>query len=354
MRWTLGRRCGTRRRMRLADIAARVGGTLEGDGAVEIVGVSSIEEPVAGTLTFLADPKHAGRIHDLPVAAILLPHGGAAVAIPAVRVANPYLAFVEIVDVFHPAVRPAPGVHATAVVAPTARLGARASIGPHAVVGEGVAIGDDCVLHAGVVLYPEVTIGSGFTAYARAVVREGVRIGDRVTLHAGAVVGSDGFGYLPGPTGIRKIPQIGTVVLEDDVEIGANTTVDRAALGATTVGRGTKIDNLVIVAHGCRIGPYSLLAAQTGLAGGTTLGAGVMLGGQVGSAGHLTVGDGAKVAAKSGIHGDLAANGTYGGIPAIDIRQWRRGMTALRRLPELLRRMRRLERHVGVASEDQD
>lgn len=340
--------------MRLADVAARVGGALEGDGTVEILGVSSIEEPVAGTLTFLADPKHAGRIDGLPVAAILLPLGGPAVAIPAVRVEDPYLAFVDIVDVFHPPVVPQPGVHPTAVVAPTARLGADPSIGPHVVVGERVVIGDACVLHAGVVLYQDVTIGARFTAYARAIVREGVRIGDRVTLHAGAIVGSDGFGYLPSTTGIRKIPQIGTVILEDDVEVGANATVDRAALGATVIGRGTKIDNLVIVAHGCRVGPYSLLAAQVGLGGGTTLGAGVMLGGQVGSAGHLTVGDGVKVAAKSGIHGDLAANGTYGGIPAIDIRQWRRGMTALRRLPELLRRVRRLERQAGSASEGED
>jgi len=204
------------------------------------------------------------------------------------------------------------------------------------------------------VLYPGVTIGNAFTAYARAVVREGVRIGNRVTLHAGAVIGSDGFGYLPGPAGIRKIPQIGTVVLEDDVEIGANTTVDRAALGATVIGRGTKIDNLVMVAHGCRVGPSCLLAAQVGLAGGTTLGTGVMLGGQVGSAGHLTVGDGAKVAAKSGIHNDLEAGGTYGGIPAIDVRQWRRGMTALRRLPELLRRVRRLERGAGIDGGEDD
>jgi UDP-3-O-[3-hydroxymyristoyl] glucosamine N-acyltransferase len=178
------------------------------------------------------------------------------------------------------------------------------------------------------------------------VIRERVRIGDRVTVHAGAVIGSDGFGYLPGPSGIRKIPQIGGVVIEDDVEIGAGATIDRAALGATRIGRGTKIDNLVMVAHGCVIGPWCLIAAQSGLAGGTTLGVGVMLGGQVGSAGHLTIGDGAKVAAKGGVHNDLEAGGTYGGYPAIEIGLWRRGAAVFRSLGDLARRVRKLEKRL--------
>jgi UDP-3-O-[3-hydroxymyristoyl] glucosamine N-acyltransferase len=334
--------------MRLSEIAARVGGTLEGDGAVEITGVSSIEEPRSDTITFLADPKHASRLDGLAVAAILLPPDGPRVRMPAVRVANPHLAFVDLVELFHPSERPAPGVHPTAIVAATARLGARAAIGPLAIVGDDVVLGDDAVLHAGVVIYPRAHIGREFTAWARVVVREDVRIGDRVTLHAGVVVGSDGFGYLPGPKGIHRIPQVGTVVIEDDVDVGANSTIDRAALGATVIGRGTKIDNLVMIAHGCRIGPYCLLAAQTGLAGGTVLGTGVMLGGQVGSAGHLTIGDGAKVAAKSGIANDLDAGGTYGGIPAVDIRHWRRYSSGLKRLSELFRRVRRLERAAGL------
>jgi UDP-3-O-[3-hydroxymyristoyl] glucosamine N-acyltransferase len=336
--------------MRLADIAARVGGTLDGDGSVEVAGVSSIEEPVAGTLTFLADSKHAARLEDLNVAAILLRTDAPAVAIPAVRVTDPYLAFVDVVDLFH---RPAPaeaGVHPTAVVSPGARIGRNASIGPHAVVGDGVVLGDDSVLHAGVVLYPGATIGNGFTAYARVVVREGVRIGDRVTIHAGAVIGSDGFGYLPGPAGIRKIPQIGTVHIENDVEIGAGATIDRGALGATRIGRGTKIDNLVMVAHGCVIGPFCLIAAQSGLAGGTTLGTGVMMGGQVGSAGHLHVGDGVKLAAKTGIANDLAAGGTYGGYPALEIGLWRRAVAVYRNLGALARRVRRIEKRLGISS----
>jgi UDP-3-O-[3-hydroxymyristoyl] glucosamine N-acyltransferase len=339
--------------MRLADIAARVGGTLEGDGSVEIAGVSSIEEPKPGTLTFLADPKHASRLGDLSAAAILLPPAAPAVSLPAIRVADPYLAFVEVVELFHPLPSPDPGIHPSAIVSPTARLGPGVSIGPYAVVGDDVVLGDDAVLHAGVVLYPRVRVGRAFTAHARVVVREDVEIGDRVTLHAGAVIGSDGFGYLPGPQGIRKIPQIGTVVIEDDVEIGANTTIDRAALGATRIGRGTKIDNLVMVAHGCQIGAGCLLAGQVGLAGGTTLGAGVMLGGQVGSAGHLRIGDGVQVAAKSGIHNDLEGGRSYGGIPAMEIRQWRRSVTAFVRLGELVRRVRALERRLGVRTRDE-
>jgi UDP-3-O-[3-hydroxymyristoyl] glucosamine N-acyltransferase len=252
----------------------------------------------------------------------------------------------------HPPRRPAPGVHPTAVIAATAEVGPGASIGPWVVVGERSRIGRNAVLHPGVVVYDGVAIGDDFTAHAHAVVREGCRLGHRVVLHAGAVVGSDGFGYLALPSGPRAIPQIGGVVLEDEVEVGANATIDRAALGDTVVGRGTKIDNLVIVANGCRIGAGSLLAAQVGLAGGTVVGNGVMLGGQVGSAGHLTIGDGVRVAAKSGISGDLAAGGTYGGIPAVDIGAWRRMTSGWLRLGELLRRVRRLELRQGVGPGD--
>src|SRR5439155_201081 len=233
-----------------------------------------------------------------------LPPDAPEVALPSVRVAHPYLAFVAAVELLHPPPpRRAPCVDPRAVIAAGARLGPGAVVGPHVVIGERTTIGRDATLHPNVTIYEDVAIGDGFTAHAGVVVREGTRIGDRVVLHAGAVIGSDGFGYLPLPEGIRKIPQIGTVVLEDEVEVGANATVDRAALGATVVGRGTKIDNLVIVGHGCRIGPECLLAAQVGLSGSSTLGARVLLGGQVGLAGHQTVGDRAQVAAKSGVHG---------------------------------------------------
>jgi UDP-3-O-[3-hydroxymyristoyl] glucosamine N-acyltransferase len=335
--------------MTLAEIARVLGYELRGDGGVEISGVAPLESALPGTLSFLGDRRLAHLLATTRASAVILPPEAPDPAMPTLRAHHPYLAFVSVVELLHPPKRSAaPGVHPTAVVAPTARIGPRASIGPHATVGERTTIGADAVLHAGVAIYEDVTIGDGFTAHANAVVREGVRLGDRVTLHAGSVVGSDGFGYLPLPDGNRKIPQVGTVVLEDDVEIGACATVDRAALGATLVGRGTKIDNLVMIGHGCRLGEHCLLAGQAGLAGGTKLGSRVMLGGQAGSAGHLTIGDGAQVAAQSGMHNDIAAGSVVSGSPAIEVRQWRRMTMSWLRLPEVLRRLRRVERALGL------
>src|SRR2546425_5758669 len=309
--------------MKLSEIVRALGGELRGDGAVEIVEVAATEAALRGTLPFLAARRLAARLATTRAAAVLLPPDAPEVALPSVRVAHPYLAFVAAVELLHPPPpRPAPHVDPSAVIAASARLGPGAVVGPRVVIGERTTIGRDATLHPNVTIYEDVAIGDGFTAHAGVVVREGTRIGDRVVLHAGAVIGSDGFGYLPLPEGIRKIPQIGTVVLEDEVEVGANATVDRAALGATVVGRGTKIDNLVMVAHGCRIGPECLLAAQVGLSGSSTLGARVLLGGQVGLAGHQTVGDRAQVAAKSGVHGDVPAGAVYGGYPASEVRGW--------------------------------
>src|SRR5436309_7280489 len=340
--------------MKLSEIARALGGELRGDGAVEIVDLAPIEDAPPGTLTFLADRRLAPRLAATRAAAVLLPPAAPEVALPSVRVAHPYLAFVAAVELFHPPPpRPAPRVDSSAVIAASARLGPGAVVGPHVVIGERTVIGRDATLHPNVTIYDDVVIGDGFTAHAAVVVREGTRIGDRVVLHAGAVIGSDGFGYLPLPEGIRKIPQIGTVVLEDEVEIGANATVDRAALGATVVGRGTKIDNLVMVGHGCRIGPECLLAAQVGLSGSSTLGARVLLGGQVGLAGHLTVGDGARIAAQSGVPRDLPAGGEYAGYPAVEACEWRRVSASLPRLPDLLRRVRRVERALGIGAAEE-
>jgi UDP-3-O-[3-hydroxymyristoyl] glucosamine N-acyltransferase len=338
--------------MKLGDLARALGCELRGDGEVEVRGVAPIEDAGPGMLTFLADRRLARALASTGAAAIVLAPDAPEVALPSLRAPQPYVTFVEAVRVLCPAPpRPAPGVHPSAVIAASATVGAGAVIGPHVVVGERVRIGRDAILHARVVVYDDVTIGDDFVAHAGAVVREEVRIGDRVLLHAGAVIGSDGFGYLPGPDGNRKIPQIGTVVLEDDVEIGANATVDRAALGETRIGRGTKIDNLVTVAHGCRVGPHCLLAAQVGLAGGTVVGERVLMGGQVGSAGHLTIGDRAQLAAKAGVHADIPAGGVYAGYPAVEVHLWRRVSAGLHRLPGMLRRLRRLERAAGVADE---
>jgi len=320
---------------------------------VEITDVAPLETAGPGTITFLADRRLAGKLATTGASAVILGQADPEIPRPTLRAAHPYLAFVGAIELFHPAERPPAGMHPTAVVAPSAVIGANASIGPHAVVGERVVIGRDAVLHPRVTIYPRVRIGDGFTAHAGVTVREDVTIGHRVTLHAGAVIGSDGFGYVPSAAGHRKIPQIGTVVLEDDVEIGANATVDRAALGQTVVARGVKIDNLVMVAHGCRIGPGSMLAAQTGIAGGVSLGSFVMLGGQVGVSGHLTIGDGVQVAAQSGIHENIPAGRIYGGYPAVEVRTWRRTTASLLRLPEVLRRLRRIEARLGLRASDE-
>jgi len=335
--------------MKLRDIAHALGCELRGDGDVEIVDVAPIEEATPGTLTFLSDRRLAGRLATSRATAVVLPPDAPEVALPSLRAPHPYLAFAAAVELFHPPPpRPAAGIHPTAVIAPSARLGAGAALGPHVVVGERVVIGRGAVLNANVTIYADASIGDDFVAHAGAVVREGVRIGDRVILHAGAVVGSDGFGYLPLADGNHRIPHVGTVILEDDVEVGANTTIDRASLGATLVGRGTKLDNLVMVGHGCRIGAGCLLAGHVGLAGSTTLGTRVMMGGQAGAAGHLTIGDRAQVAAQTGIHRDIPAGAQYGGYPAMEVRRWRRVTMSLPRVPELFRRLRRVERFLGL------
>ena len=335
-------------RMKLREIARAVGCELCGDGDVDIVDVASIEDAPPGTLTFLADRRLAGKLATTRAAAVVVAPDAGDVPLPSLRAPHPYLAFIAAVELFHrPRPRPEPGIHPTAVIAPSATLGPGASIGAHVVIGARTTIGREATLHANVTIYEDVHIGDGFTAHAGAVVREAVRIGNRVVLQAGAVIGSDGFGYLPLAEGNRRIPHIGTVVLEDDVEIGAHSSVDRAALGATVIGQGTKVDNLVMVGHGCRIGRGCLLAAQVGLSGSTTLGARVMMGGQAGAAGHLTIGDGAQVAAQSGVHTKVPAGAVYGGYPAIEASRWRRVAASVTRLPEVFRRLRRLEGALG-------
>jgi UDP-3-O-[3-hydroxymyristoyl] glucosamine N-acyltransferase len=277
------------------------------------------------------------------------------IGIPTLRAADPYLAFSKALELFYEPPPLPEGIHPTAVIAPTAAVGAGARIGPYCVVGEKARLGANACLDAHVVIYPEVRIGDEFRAYAGVVVRERVAIGDRVILQSGCVIGGDGFGYVNVPGEIaRKIVQAGSVILEDDVEVGCNTTVDRAAVGNTVIGRGTKLDNLVMVAHGCTVGESSFVAAQTGLSGSTHVGRFVRMGGQVGSSGHLTIGDGSQIAARSGVTTDVEAGTTVGGFPAIDIRIWRRMTAALPRLPELLRRARRIEARLGMRRQGDD
>lgn len=336
--------------MRTADLAALLGCELHGDGTVEVARCAPIESAGPGDLTFVANPRYLRFLDGCRAAAVILAPDAPPTPLPSLRTPEPYLAFARAVEHFHvPLAWPA-GVHPTAQVAASARLAADVSIGAYTVIGERVQIDAGARIAPHVVVYDDVSIGARATLHAHVTVRERVRIGADVVLHAGAVVGSDGFGYAPGEGGIKRLLQGGDVVLEDEVEVGANTTVDRAMVGSTVLRRGVKLDNLVMIAHGCEIGSYSMLAAQTGLSGSTRIGQWVRMGGQVGTAGHMTIGDGAQIAAQSGVPNDVAPGAIMGGYPAVEIGLWRRIAAASLRLPELFRRVRRLERKLGVES----
>jgi UDP-3-O-[3-hydroxymyristoyl] glucosamine N-acyltransferase len=350
------RRFDNHPRMKLGDLAQRIGCALEGDPTIEISGPATIDDAGPGQVTFVANPRYQSRLKSLRASAVILAPGGEAPGVAILRTEQPYAAFVRLLELFHEPLRRDPGIHPTASVSPGARIGAGAAIGPYAVIGDAVTIGADARIDAHVVIYPRVTIGDRFTAHAHAVVREGVTIGNEVTLQSGAVIGGDGFGYLPDEQGrVRPIPQTGTVVLEDGVDIGANTTIDRAAVGATRIRRGAKIDNLVQVGHGCEVGESAMLAAQVGLAGSTQVGAGAQLGGQVGAAGHLVIGAGARVGAKSGVPNDVPPGATVAsGIPAFEIRVYRRVIAALRALPDMVQRLRHVEKRLGLRGGEKD
>jgi len=332
--------------MRLDELANRIGARLEGDGGVEIRGVATLDDAGPDEITFLSNPRYTARAKSTQAGAIIVANDFEhKLGLPLLRASDAYLAMASALVLFHRPLEWTHGVHPTAVVDGSARIGAEASVGPYCIVGARTRIGARAHLEAHVVIGSDCEIGDDFTAHAHASVRERVCIGQRVTLQNGAVIGGDGFGYVPTPDGIRKLPQAGTVILDDEVEIGSNATVDRATVGATRIRRGAKIDNLVMIAHGCDVGEGCFLAAQTGLAGSTKIGRYAQLGGQVGAAGHLEVGDFARIAAQSGIANDLDGGKTYSSaIGALEVGHWRRVNAALRGLPELVKRVRRLEK----------
>jgi len=338
--------------MQLAELAELLGCELRGDGHLEITRAAPIESAGPGDLTFVANPRYLRFVPESKASAVIVALDAPDTPIASLRTADPYAAFAKAVEHFYEPVPFPAGIHPTASIAPDAQIGAGACIGAFVVIGAGVRIGADARIAPHVVIYPHVRIGDRFLAHAHVTVRERVRIGSDVVLHSGAVIGSDGFGYVPSDGGVRRLLQAGDVVLEDEVEVGANATVDRAMVGSTILRRGVKLDNLVMVAHGCEIGPYSMIAAQSGLSGSTRVGAWVRMGGQVGAAGHLTIGDGAQIAAQSGINNSVPAGRTVGGYPAVDIALWRRMMAAGARLPDLFKRVRRLERRLGAADSE--
>jgi UDP-3-O-[3-hydroxymyristoyl] glucosamine N-acyltransferase len=330
--------------MKLATIAEKLGCTVEGDGNIEITGVAGIEHAAPGQLTFLSNPRYRKLVGMTRASAILVGRDAGPVPLAALRSANAYLDFARALELFHQPLRYGPGIHATAVVAATARIGAGAHVGPYCFVDEGVEMGSNAVLHSFVSIYRGAKIGDDFFAHSHVVVREYCRVGNRVLLQNGVVIGCDGFGFARrDDASWQKIPQTGPAVIEDDVEIQANTCIDRATVGETRIHRGAKIDNLVQVGHASQVGEDTLLCSQVGLAGTTKVGNRCILAGQVGAGGHLSIGDETNIVAQSGLHNDLEGGATYSGSPAIDFKQWRRCVAAFAKLPELIKTVRALE-----------
>ena len=338
--------------MKLSDLAAALECELKGDGGIEITGVAGMEHAQSTQLTFLANPKYAHKVKQTRAGAVLVSEPIEGLAAAQLISANPYLDFARALELFYQPPRPRPGIHTTASIAPSARIGENAAIGPYAVVGENAVIGRNAVLHPHVVVYEGAQIGDDFCAHSHAVVREFCRIGHRVTLQNGVVVGGDGFGFAKRADGTHyKIVQSGITVIEDDVEIQTLTSVDRATVGETRVKRGAKIDSLVQVGHASVVGEDNIICAQTGLAGSSVLGRNVLLAGQVGVSGHLTIHDNAVVYAQSGIGGDVQAGAVMSGSPAFEAKEWLRAVTAFQKLPELLKTVRQLERRLRGGAE---
>jgi UDP-3-O-[3-hydroxymyristoyl] glucosamine N-acyltransferase len=333
--------------MKLAEIAQRLQCELRGDGEKEILRVVGIEEAGSGDLTFLSNPKYLPKLKTTRASAIILPKDAPEVPVSTLRSDNPYLTFAKSIELFYCPPQPGRGIHATAIIAASARIGMNPCVGPYVVIDEDVTIGDNCTLYPHVVVSKGVTIGDNFIAYSNVSVREHCEIGSNVILQDGVVIGADGFGFAKKDDGsYYKITQSGKVVLEDDVEVQANSTIDRAAIGETRIRKGAKIDNLVQVGHGSKVGVNTLLCAQVGLAGSTDVGDNVILTGQVGVAGHCRIGDGVIATAQSGIPSDVEAGKLVSGYPAIDNKLWLKSSILFSKLPEISKKLREIEQKV--------
>jgi UDP-3-O-[3-hydroxymyristoyl] glucosamine N-acyltransferase len=328
--------------MKLKELADKLGARLDPpDADAEISSVGSIESARPGQITFAVSAKFVPLAVASKASALIVDEKFPALDRPTLRTRNPQFAYARAVELLHVLPQEKRGIHPTAVIDPSARIGANASIGACAVIGADVEIGENCTLMPQVVIYSGVKIGKNFFAHSHVSVRENCEIGDNVLLHNGVIIGSDGFGFAKDDSGNwYKIPQTGRVVIEDNVEIQANSCVDRASLGETRIGRNTKIDNLSQVAHNCVIAENSMLCAQVGLAGSTEIGKNVILAGQVGVAGHCKIGDGVIITAQSGTHGDIPAGSMFSGTPAFNHKQWLRSVTAFMKLPEMARAIR--------------
>jgi UDP-3-O-[3-hydroxymyristoyl] glucosamine N-acyltransferase len=337
--------------MKLGELATRLGAELRGNAELEVTGVKGIEEAGPTEVTFVANPRYTALARKTQAAAVLVEPEFQDISTATLRLKNPYLAFSRALGFFYQPPAYAPGIHPTAVIDPSSTIGEGAHIGAYVVIGPQVRVGAHATLLPHVVLYPGVQTGSHFFAHAHSVVRENCILGDHVTLENGAIVGSDGFGFAKNEAGHwEKIPQSGPVRLGDRVDIQANACIDRATVGATETGNGTKVDNLVQVGHGSRVGENSLLCSQAGLAGSSVVGNDAILAGQAGVAGHCALGDGVILTAQSGVSHDIPAGKMISGSPGFDNRLWLRAVTVFQRLPELLKRLDRLEKKVALQS----
>jgi len=337
--------------MKLGELARQLGAELRGNADLEVTGVRGIEEAGPSEITFVANPRYTSLARTTKAAAVLVEPEFQEVSTATLRIKNPYYAFSRALGIFYqPPTYPA-GVHPTAVVDPTAQIGPGAHIGAYVVIGPGVRMGANATILPHVVLYPGVQVGGHFFAHAHCVVRENCVLGDHVTIENGAIVGADGFGFAKSNEGRwEKIPQSGPVRVGSYVDIQANATIDRATVGATEIGDGSKIDNLVQIGHGSRVGKDSLICSQTGLAASSVIGNNLILAGQVGIAGHCSVGDGVILTAQSAVSHDVPPGKMISGSPGFDNRVWLRAVTIFQRLPELLKRIDRLEKKVTAQS----
>lgn len=318
----------------------------------EITTVAAVDQAMVGSLSYVEGDKFAAFVATTGASALILPQNEAlqtqatAGGIAWLSTADPRLGFARAIALFYTPYQPAPGIHPTAVIDPSAICGQNISIGAHAVVQAGVTLGDGVCLHPNVVIYPQVTVGDRTVFHANCTIHERTQIGADCTVLSGAVIGAEGFGFVPTATGWEKMEQSGIVILEDGVRVGSNTTIDRPAVGTTRVGRGTKLDNLVHIAHGCQIGEAVVMAGQVGMAGGVIIGNRVILAGQVGIANQATIGDGAIATAKAGIHSDVAPGEIVTGIPALPHRVFLKASAVYRRLPEMYKTLQRIQKQL--------
>lgn len=328
-------------------IAALLQGEVVGNSQTTVQNFAKIEEGEAGCLSFLANPKYSHYLYDTESSIVLVNRDfepERPVKATLIKVDNAYEAVARLLTIYQQTVQKRTGIHPTAVIADTASVGDNCYVGPHAYIGEGVKVGNGCQIYANVVIEEGAQVGDDCLFYPGVSIYHGCIIGNRVTLHSGCVIGADGFGFAPAADGYEKIPQIGTVTIEDDVEIGANTCVDRSTMGTTIVHRGVKLDNMVQVAHNCEVGAHTVMSAQSGLAGSTKIGEWCMIGGQAGFAGHIKIGNRCGIGAQAGVISNLKDGTQVIGTPAIDPSQFFRSSAVFKRLPEMLRDINALKK----------